>query len=81
MSPKSSAFASTRIAFESGWGSEAAGADASRLSEKDSDTNCAWGVPSFAWNCAFFAMSCTCPPTLRSTARRAPPIWLPYRPR
>ncbi len=48
MSPKSSAFSSTRTAFDSGCGSEATGAEATRLSEKDYDTNYAWGVPSFA---------------------------------
>ncbi len=77
MSPKRSAFASTRTAFDSGCGAEATGADAMRLSEKLSSTNRACGVPAAAKYWVFFAMSWTWPPILRNTARRAPPIWLP----
>ncbi len=63
MSPSSSALASTRIAWVSGSGSLAGGAEATRLLEKLSATACSTaGLPS-AVKRVFFAMTCTWPCT------------------
>ena len=57
MSVNKSEFASINIDLVSGWGCDTMAVLLMRLSEKDSDTNCACGVPSFAKNCVFLAIS------------------------
>jgi len=69
MSLSSSALASTRKDFRSGWGWLSTGALASRLSVKPSATARAAGEPAGAMKVVFLASICSVFPTRRKLAR------------
>ena len=57
ISENNKALASIKMDLVSGCGADTTAALLIKLSEKDSDTNCAWGVPSLAKNCVFLAIN------------------------